>query len=123
MAALFYAENFEDIKEVVEEMIYDGVLFTNAQRSIVVEGLRDELIGIHRKYGHLALLIYDTISATFSINDAKRIASDIKFDEDDLNLKQYIMTKMNRFDYNFINEDKDFNIRMAWELLLAPQQQ
>ena len=40
MATLFYTENFEDIKEVVEEMIGDGVLFTNEQRSIVVEGVR-----------------------------------------------------------------------------------
>ncbi len=66
----------------------------------------------------LKKIFYETISADFSILDAKTLTLDIMFQNDDLGLKDYILSRMNRFDYNTISENIEISI--VPKLLPAP---
>ncbi len=107
-AALYYCKNFDEVSVIVESLEADGILISNAKKAVRITSIKSDLIEIKEKYSNLAEYIEETISQSFDIKKAKVLLENISFPGDQLNLKQYLLTKIKKSDFYscFENEDK-----------------
>lgn len=97
-AALFYAKNFDDVKELVECLEDEGLLVEKAKNIFKVEDLHNELTEIAFCYDALYLEINNICNEGFKIADVKELIQRFNFRDDPVKINDYIEKRLKNTD-------------------------
>ena len=110
-AVHFYSKNLNEIKNIVESIHDEGVLVGNAKKSISIETTSDEITFISINYNSLSDLIERCLNEFITIEDTIKITDELKFNDDKLEIKNYLENKINQTDILNINKMPNIYIR------------
>lgn len=110
LAALYYAKNLPQVKLIVEGFEDDGMQARRAKESVRNGDLPQQLMEISRCYAQLPQVLDQTTKYNFTIRDAEKMINDLDFEEDPVNLKDYIQSRMKKNDLKEISQMKKSSI-------------
>lgn len=110
LAALYYAKNLPQVKLIVEAFEDDGAQARRAKESVRNKDLPRELMEISRCYAQLPQIIDQTTKQNFTIRDAEKMFNELRFEEDPVNLKEYIQARLKKNDLDEISQMRKSSI-------------
>ncbi len=105
-AALYYAKNLPEVKEIVNSWTREGIIVKQAQNSINEKDVARQLTEINSYYSDIPWIIGKIGGSTSTLKDAQAALEEImdKFGKDPLNIRSYIEKRLKANDFRVILE-------------------
>lgn len=82
-AAFYYADNFPEVKAIIENFEDDGILVDRAKQSVAKQGLPHQLMIIRRDYKVIADCVKQLEANSFTIKQAHEMVDVLDFGPDE----------------------------------------
>ena len=110
-AGIYYTENVEKVKQIIEKFEDDGIVVQKAKEAANDNELLNELIQFRKCYSVLGDIIKKFENKKLDIQDGMNELLNINFGEDPGNIKEYMLMGVNKNDIiNITNLDHKLNI-------------
>lgn len=114
----YYCDHLPKIKEIVSQLQNDGILAKNAKKSLESKNLLEDLVQIKSCYMVLVKLLDGLEKSKYDAKSAYEAVKKLDFQEDLLNIKSYISSRLLENDISVIVEMKNTNLSPSLYCLL-----